>query len=278
MANMIHLEEKEGVAFVYLNRPEAYNAFDLDMVQRLSEMLTSLALDRNIAGVVISGKGKAFCAGGDLRWVNNHADSAKVANATTAGKDSLSKAFHELAARFHQAIIEIRRMPKPVVAAVNGLAVGGGFSLVLSCDFRVMATSAILKQGYTSSGLSIDGGGSFILPRLVGAARALEIAAFDRPISAEKAAEWGLITEMVDDGQTVETAFELVCKLKKRSLDSFAASKKLMTDSFNTSFETHLENERNLLSFVAGQPSGAEGVAAFLEKRPPVFEAPCRLR
>ena len=203
MANMIHLEEKEGVAFVYLNRPEAYNAFDLDMVQRLSEMLTSLALDRNIAGVVISGKGKAFCAGGDLRWVNNHADSAKVANATTAGKDSLSKAFHELAARFHQAIIEIRRMPKPVVAAVNGLAVGGGFSLVLSCDFRVMATSAILKQGYTSSGLSIDGGGSFILPRLVGAAKALEIAAFDRPISAEKALKWGLITEMVDDGQTV---------------------------------------------------------------------------
>ena len=261
MANMIHLEEKKGVAFVYLNRPEAYNAFDLDMVQRLSEMLTSLALDRNIAGVVISGKGKAFCAGGDLRWVNKH-------------RDSLSKAFHELAARFHQAIIEIRRMPKPVVAAVNGLAAGGGFSLVLSCDFRVMATSAILKQGYTSSGLSIDGGGSFILPRLVGAARALEIAAFDRPISAEKALKWGLVTEMVDDGQTVETAFELVCKLKKRSLDSFAASKKLITDSFNTSFETHLENERNLLSFVAGQPNGVEGVTAFLEKRPPVFEAP----
>ena len=261
MANMIHLEEKKGVAMVYLNRPEAYNAFDLDMVQRLSETLITLALDRDIAGVVLSGKGHAFCAGGDLRWVNDH-------------KDNLSKAFHELAARFHQAIIEIRRMPKPVVAAVNGLAAGGGFSLALACDFRVMATSAILKQGYTSNGLSIDGGGSFILPRLVGAARALEIAAFDRPISAEKAYQWGLITEMVDDGQTVETAFELVCKLKKRSLDSFAASKKLITDSFNTSFETHLENERNLLSFVAGQPNGVEGVTAFLEKRPPVFEAP----
>jgi len=261
MANTIHLEEKEGVAFVYLNRPEAYNAFDLDMVQRLSETLIALALDRNIAGVVISGKGNAFCAGGDLRWVNGQGNN-------------LSKAFHELAARFHQAIIEIRRMPKPVVAAVNGLAAGGGFSLALSCDFRVIATSAVLKQGYTSNGLSIDGGGSFILPRLVGAARALEIAAFDRPISAEKASQWGLVTEMVDDGQTVETAFELVCKLKKKSLDSFSASKKLITDSFNTSFETHLENERNLLSFVADQPNGVEGVTAFLEKRPPVFEAP----
>ena len=246
---------------VYLNRPEAYNAFDLDMVQRLAETLTDLALDRNIIGVVISGKGKAFCAGGDLQWVNTH-------------RENPSKAFHQLAARFHQAILEIRRMPKPVVAAVNGLAAGGGFSMALVCDFRVMAKSAILKQGYTSNGLSIDGGGSFILPRLVGAARALEVLAFDRPISAEKASQWGLVTEMTDDGQTVETAFDMVSKLKKRSPDSFAASKKLVTDSFNTGFETHLENERELLSFVAGRPNGAEGVTAFLEKRPPAFKMP----
>jgi 2-(1,2-epoxy-1,2-dihydrophenyl)acetyl-CoA isomerase len=261
MANTIHLEEKEGVAMVYLNRPEAYNAFDLDMVQRLAETLISLALDRDIAGVVISGKGKAFCAGGDLRWVKGQGNH-------------LSKAFHELAARFHQAIIEIRRMPKPVVAAINGLAAGGGFSMALACDFRVMTTSAILKQGYTSNGLSIDGGGSFMLPRLVGAAKALEIAAFDQPINAEKALKWGLVTENVNDGQAVETAFNLISKLKKRSLTSFAASKKLITDSFNTSFETHLETERNLLSYVAGQPDGVEGLTAFLEKRPPVFEAP----
>jgi 2-(1,2-epoxy-1,2-dihydrophenyl)acetyl-CoA isomerase len=261
MANTIHFEENEGIAVVYLNRPKAYNAFDLDMVQRLSETLIDLALDRDIAGVVISGKGNAFCAGGDLRWVNGY------------GND-LSKAFHELAARFHQAIIEIRRMPKPVVAAINGLAAGGGFSMALSSDFRVMAASATLKQGYTSNGLSIDGGGSFMLPRLVGAAKALEIAAFDQPINAEKALKWGLVTENVNDGQAVETAVKLINKLKKRSLTSFAASKKLITDSFNTSFETHLENERNLLSYVAAQPNGEEGLTAFLEKRPPVFEAP----
>ncbi len=261
MADTIQLEEKNGVAMVYLNRPEAYNAFDLDMVQRLSEVLVDVALDRNIAGVVISGRGKAFCAGGDLQWVNVH-------------RENLSKAFHQLAARFHQAILEIRRMPKPEVAAVNGLAAGGGFSTALSCDFRVMATSAILKQGYTSNGLSIDGGGSFILPRLVGAAKALEILAFDKAIDGEKASQWGLVTEMADDGQAVQKAFDLILKLKKRSLDAFAASKKLVTDSFDTSFETHLENERDLLSFVAGRPNGAEGVTAFLEKRPPVFKMP----
>ena len=261
MEEMVKLEQKEGVAFVYLNRPKAYNAFDREMVQRLAEILISLALDRNIAGIIISGKGKAFCAGGDLRWIRSNGENP-------------SEAFHELAARFHQAILEIRRMPKPVVAAVNGLAAGGGFSMALSCDFRIMAKSAILKQGYTSNGLSIDGGGTFILPRLVGTARALEIAAFDRSINAEKALSWGLITEVADDGRTVETAFDLMGQLKKRSLTSFAASKKLITDSFNTSFETHLENERNLLSFVAGQPNGLEGLAAFLEKRAPIFEAP----
>jgi 2-(1,2-epoxy-1,2-dihydrophenyl)acetyl-CoA isomerase len=158
MAKTIHLEEKKGIAVVYLNRPEAYNAFDLAMVQRLAETLSTWPSTRTLPVWSSRGKGKAFCAGGDLQWVNTH-------------DDNLPKAFHQLAARFHQAILEIRRMPKPVVAAINGLAAGGGFSMALSCDFRVMATSAILKQGYTSNGLSIDGGGTFILPRLVGAGK-----------------------------------------------------------------------------------------------------------
>jgi 2-(1,2-epoxy-1,2-dihydrophenyl)acetyl-CoA isomerase len=105
-------------------------------------------------------------------------------------------------------------------------------------------------------------------------ARALEIAAFDQTHPYGKRLKWGLITEIADDGQTVERASELIYQLKKKSLDSFAASKKLMTDSFDTSFETHLENERNLLSFVAGRPNAVEGLAAFLEKRPPVFKTP----
>jgi 2-(1,2-epoxy-1,2-dihydrophenyl)acetyl-CoA isomerase len=261
MEETVQLEENDGVATLYLNRPKAYNAFDLQMVRRLAATLTDLALDPGIQCVVISGKGKAFCAGGDLQWIHRH-------------RENVSKAFHRLAAQFHQAILEIRRMPKPVIAAVNGLAAGGGFSLSLSCDFRVMAASAILKQGYTSNGLSIDGGGSFMLPRLLGTARALEIAAFDRPIKAKKALGWGLVTELVDDGKAVQKAVDLAKTLKNRSLDSFAASKKLMTDAFNTSFETHLENERNLLARVAGRPSGTEGLTAFLEKRPPRFDAP----
>ena len=162
-------------------------------------------------------------------------------------------------------------MPKPVVAAVNGLAAGGGFSMSLACDFRIMETSAILMQAYTANGLSIDGGGTFTLPRLVGVAKALEIAAFDRPIDSTNALSWGLVTEVVEDGASMRRAIEMIGEIKKGSFNSFAASKKLISDSFNTAFEAQLEKERELLSWCADQPNGREGIAAFLEKRKPAF-------
>ena len=162
-------------------------------------------------------------------------------------------------------------MPKPVVAAVNGLAAGGGFSMALVCDFRVMEKSAILRQAYTTNGLSIDGGGTFSLPRLVGTAKAMEIAALDRPISAEQALSLGLVTEVAEDGQSFEGARKLIQEIRNRPLSSFAASKKLITDAFDTSFETQLERERESLSQCADHPNGHEGISAFLEKRKPVY-------
>jgi 2-(1,2-epoxy-1,2-dihydrophenyl)acetyl-CoA isomerase len=134
-----------------------------------------------------------------------------------------------------------------------------------------MEASAILMQAYTTNGLSIDGGGTFILPRLVGLAKALEIATFDQPINSEKALAWGLVTEVVKDGASVKRSIQMLEDIKKRSLTSFAASKKLITDSFSTAFEAQLEKERELLSWCGDQPNGREGVAAFLEKRKPVF-------
>jgi len=255
----VNLEKRDGTVIVMLNRPKAYNAFDLNMVRVMAEALIELAVDPQVTGVVITGQGKAFCAGGDLRWVNGFSERH-------------APAFHELAARYHQAILEIRRMPKPVVAAINGLAAGGGFSLALACDFRVMEASAVLRQAYTANGLSIDGGGTYTLPRLVGMARALEIAAFDPVIDAKKALSWGLVTELVDDGYACTRAIEMIQEIRRRPLSSFAASKRLMTDSFGTSFETQLEEERHLLAWASDQPAGREGIAAFLEKRKPVFD------
>ncbi|HEU4746305.1 MAG TPA: enoyl-CoA hydratase/isomerase family protein, partial [Anaerolineales bacterium] len=170
MADPILTRRHGKILEVTLNRPDAYNALNLDMMNILAEALSLGARDESIQGVLITGTGKAFCSGGDLKWISQQEEEAGTV-------------LYRLAPQFHLSILEIRRMEKPVVAAINGIAAGGGFSLALACDFRVMGQSAILRQAYTSSGLSIDGGGSFALPRLVGLARAMEIMAFDDPIS-----------------------------------------------------------------------------------------------
>ncbi len=258
MAKPVTVRIAENIASVMLNRPHAYNAFDLELIDCLAQNLISLAADRNIRAVILSGEGKAFCAGGDLKHV------LSLPQGPAAG-------FHELAARFHQAVLEIRRMPKPVIAAINGAAAGGGFSLALVCDFRVMAKSALLRQAYTSNGLCIDGGGSFTLPRLVGLGRAMEIMAFDRPISSEQALAWGLVTKVVKDEDVIEEATQMARELARGSSASFGWSKRLLTDSFDSSFETQIERERDGLSACSETAEGTEGLRAFSEKRKPVF-------
>jgi 2-(1,2-epoxy-1,2-dihydrophenyl)acetyl-CoA isomerase len=186
-------------------------------------------------------------------------------------KESAGSILYQLAPEFHKSILQIWRMDKPIVAAINGIAAGGGFSLALACDFRVIHESAVLQQAYTSSGLSIDGGGSFALPRLVGLARAMEIMAFDHPISAAQALEWGLVTQVVADGQAVDAALDMLQTLTQRSLHSFAWSKRLMVDSFNHDLETQLELERKGISDCAAHPDGQEGMKAFVDKRKPAF-------
>ena len=258
MTDPLKTQQHGAILEILLNRPEAYNALDLEMMERLANTLARAATDPSIRGVLIAGNGKAFCAGGDLKWIGLQQEQA-------------GSVLYRLAPRFHLSILEIRRMEKPVVAAINGIAAGGGFSLALACDFRVMGETAVLRQAYTSSGLSIDGGGSFALPRLVGLARAMEIMAFDPPISSSRALDWGLVTKVVPDDEVIPQALDLLEGLARTSLHSFAWSKKLMTGSFNTSLETQLELERTGISDCAAHPDGQEGIRAFVEKRKPVF-------
>lgn len=258
MNNSIVTQQHENILEIAINRPEAYNALNLDVMVMLSDALASAATDAAIKGVMLTGTGKAFCSGGDLKWI-----SQQVADAGAT--------LHRLAPQFHIAITEIRRMGKPVVAAINGIAAGGGFSLALACDFRVMAESAVLRQAYTSSGLSIDGGGTFALPRLVGLARALEIAAFDKPLPSAQALAWGLVTKVVPDDKVVEESLSMLHSLAKSALHSFAWSKRLLNESLNNTLETQLELERQGISDCARHPNGQEGITAFVEKRKPVF-------
>ena len=258
MSDPILTQRHENILQVTLNRPEAFNALNLDMMEALGKTMAAAAVDNSIKGVLLTGNGKAFCSGGDLKWISQQSEEA-------------GSVLYRLAPMFHIAIAEIRRMGKPVVAAINGIAAGGGFSLALACDFRVMGKSFTLRQAYTSSGLSMDGGGSFALPRLVGLARAMEIMAFDEPISSAKALGWGLVTKVVSDEEVQKEALLMLENLSRTALHSFAWSKKLMTDSFNNTLETQLELERQGISDCAAHPEGQEGIKAFVEKRKPSF-------
>lgn len=258
MTEPIKVTLLDKTAAIVFDRPKAFNSFDLDTIRLFAERLVTVSADPKVRAVIVSGQGKVFCSGGDLKWASGW-------------EHGYASAFYHLAGLYHQAIVEIRRMRKPVIAAINGVAAGGGFSLALACDFRVMAESAFLRQAYTSNGLSIDGGGTFTLPRIVGLARSLEIAAFDSPISSQQAMEWGLVTKVVPDGQAMEQAVTMARELSDKSLLSFAAAKQLFNDSFSNSLETHLEQERAALRAAAGHPSGREGVTAFIEKRKPIF-------
>jgi 2-(1,2-epoxy-1,2-dihydrophenyl)acetyl-CoA isomerase len=258
MADPILTQRHGKFLEVTLNRPDSYNALNLDMMNLLAEALSLGARDDSIKGVLITGRGKAFCSGGDLKWISQQ-------------KEDAGAVLHRLAPQFHLSILEIRGMKKPVIAGINGITAGGGFSLALACDFRVMGQSATLRQAYTSSGLSIDGGGSFALPRLVGLARTMEIMAFDHPIPSAQALEWGLVTKVVPDDEVFSESLAMLNALAKTSLHSFAWSKKLMADSLNNTLETQLELERQGISDCAAHPDGQEGIRAFVEKRKPSF-------
>lgn len=258
MTEKIRVQRDGEIATILLNRPEVLNAFDLEMVTFFAMQLRELAADDGVGAVVISGEGRGFCAGADLKWALGLAGS-------------LSAAVHQLVSEYHRGVAFIRQMPKPVIAAINGAAAGGGFSLALACDFRVMARSAVLKQAYTSQGLCLDGGGSFTLPRLAGWGRALEIAAFDPPISSEQALAWGLVSKVVEDNHALDEAASLARELTVRSRHSFACVKQLLNDSLQMPFEVQLEREQAAIVGCAAHPDGREGVRAFSERRKPVF-------
>ncbi len=258
MSELVLTTIADGIATLTMNRPDAFNALDANLMNAFGASIVRCSVDPTVRAIIVTGAGKAFCGGGDLKWAMSAPGGAPAA-------------LHGLAGQFHLAITEIRRMAKPVIAAVNGVAAGGGFSLALACDFRVVASTAVLKQAYTSAGLSLDGGGTFSLPRLVGMARAMEIIAFDAPIPAEQALAWGLATRVVPPDQLLTSATEMARTIARGSLHSYGAAKRLLTDSFDTSFETQLERERNGLATCAAHADGQEGLRAFTEKRKPTF-------
>ncbi len=257
----IVLDYHDTVATITLNRAEVYNAIDLRMCAALHTHLADVGRDQRIRAVIVTGSGPAFCAGGDLRF-------ALAANPLTPGDSFLA-----LTNMLHDCILTIRTMSKPVLAAINGVAAGAGLFLALACDLRVMADTAYLKQSNTSYGLSLPAGGSWMLPRLVGLARALEIVLLDEPIAASRALELGLVTRVMPHAELLGEAQSLAARVARKPIGAFGRVKRLLNDSYWHTLEEQLQDERMQLAASANALEGREGISAFLEKRRPDFVA-----
>lgn len=251
-------EVRDGVAHVTLNREKAANALNLQMSQDLHDAALRCREDPAVRAVVIGATGRLFCAGGDL-------------SAFSAAGDDAPALLKRMTLYLHAAIALFARMDAPVIAAVSGTAAGAGFSLVCATDLAIAGESAKFTMAYTRAGLTPDGSSTWFLPRLVGRRRTLDLMLSNRMLSAAEALEWGLVSQVVPDGEVAATAGALAAKLAAGPTGAFGVTKRLVLASGSESLETQMELEGLGISDAARTPDGREGIAAFLEKRPPQF-------
>lgn len=251
-------EVSDGVATITLNRPDAANAMNLDLVKDLMAAAIRCDEDASIRAVLLTASGKMFCGGGDLP-------------SFAAAGDGVGALVKEIATYLHAAVSCFARMDKPLITAVNGAAAGAGFSLAMAGDMVLAAESAKFTQAYTAIGASPDGGSSYSLPRLIGVRRAAELMLTNRRLSATEAEQWGLVNQVVADAELLNEAGKLARQLAQGPTRAFGMVKKLLTASFDNSLETQLEMESRGISAMTMTADGREGVSAFLEKRKPQF-------
>ena len=256
-APTVQVETRGAVALVTLNRPDSGNALNLQMAMDLLAASMTCARNTAVRAVVLSGAGRNFCFGGDLR---------AMATRDTAGDDYI----RELTTYLHAAISHFVRMDAPVVAAVNGTAAGAGVGLVAMADIAVCARGAKFNLAYTNAGLTPDAGTSFLLPRTLGVKRTMELLLLNRTLPAAEALAWGLVNEVVADEQLLSRALEIAERLAQGASGAFGATKRLIAHSLG-GFESQMVLESETIAAHAVGPEGVEGISAFLEKRKPQF-------
>jgi 2-(1,2-epoxy-1,2-dihydrophenyl)acetyl-CoA isomerase len=255
----ILFEVSNGAARITLNRPDRLNSFTVQMHGEVADALSKVESDASVRALLITGAGRGFCAGQDLSD-----------RAVAPGADGLDLG-ESLENRYNPLIKRIVNLPKPVLCAVNGVAAGAGANIAFACDIVFAAKSAKFIQSFANIGLVPDSGGTWILPRLVGHARAMGLALTGEPLNAENAQAWGLIWRCVEDDQLKEESNKVLQRFALGPTKGLAAIKMAMRKGWDADLATQLDLERDLQRDLGRSADYKEGVAAFGEKRAPKF-------
>ena len=245
-----------SVATITLNRPDALNALTVPMKQALLAALRRVEREETVRAVVLTGAGRAFCAGQDLR------------ERLEPGAAPLGVEVRE---RYNPIVRAMRALPKPIVGAINGVAAGAGASLALACDIRIAAESASFALAFGRVGLVPDSGATWLLPRLIGTARAMEMALLNEPVSAADALSIGLVGRVVPGDQLAAEAGALAARLAAGAPRAMALTKRAINAAWDRDLDAALEFEAYYQDMAGRSQDHREGMAAFLEKRPPRF-------
>jgi 2-(1,2-epoxy-1,2-dihydrophenyl)acetyl-CoA isomerase len=259
VSDTVLVSASEGVATVTLNRPEALNSLTVELKEALLEALLQVAADPAARAVVLTGASRGFCAGQDLR---EHGEA--LAAGDRAPLSTVERHFNPIC-------LALATMPKPVIAAVNGMAAGAGASLTFACDFRIAADSAKFLLAFANVGLALDTGASWTLPRLIGHARATALAILAEPVGASAALEMGLVNAVVPAAELATNVFELAARLAAGPTAAYAAIKQQLLYSAAAPFAAALEREGELQNGLGESVDHREATAAFLRKEKPVF-------
>jgi 2-(1,2-epoxy-1,2-dihydrophenyl)acetyl-CoA isomerase len=252
-------EQSDALGWLTLNRPDTLNAWTAELGSELRELLEGEASDPSVRAVVITGAGRGFSSGADLKAGFDSADD---------GRPDIRKELQQI---YHPAILGVRRLPKPVIAAVNGPAVGIGFSLALSCDLVMAAESAFFSLAFVNIGLMPDGGSTAFVPPAVGKARAFQMALLGERIPAHQALDWGLVNWVHPDERLRDEAAALGRQLAAGPTRSYASSKRALGNALYPNLEAQLELEAELQHALGRTDDFLEGAAAFVQRRAPEF-------
>ena len=256
-------EIRDGIGWLTLNRPEQLNALSMEMRDLLIEHSAQFEKDPAVRCVVIRGAGTHFMAGGDIRGFHK---------SLTTEKEAHLAGFEMRVVKAHQAIYQIRRMAKPVIASVQGAAAGFGLSLILNCDLAIAADDAFFTLAYRHIGLSADGGATYFLPRIVGERKALEIALLGERFGAQEAKDQNILNWIVPKDELADETDKLARKLADGPTFALGIAKKLIRTSLDNSWDEHSHREAEGLAACAATEDHFEGLNAFLDKRKPTFK------